>query len=1004
MEDTIKRRSIAVAISSLAFGNMLSGAWADDQSVPKPPEPKDELVEVVVTGSRIRRPELDRLQPTTVLNSEYIERGGYTNVIDALNQLPAFGEPDSSLMGSQSAFGIGQSFAEFFSLGSQRTLVLVDGRRFVPANAPTIFGPTLSGGEQVDLDVIPTQLIDKIETIAVGGAPIYGSDAIAGTVNIILKHDYTGLDVDASAGISGQGDARRQSLRLLAGKNFADDRGNIEVSAEFANLDGLTGNQRRRYAYDNAYIPSGGVGPYQFVLSSNQRVGSISDAGVPLVDDGYLNLSPNFAITGPSGQMLAFNHGALAPYNLGPPDPSGIFNIGGDGVDLGKITNLLSPQERINGTVLGRFSLNEHATLYGEFWYSETHTDVLAAQGEYDTALFGAAGQPDGNLILNVNNPFLSAADQATIGRNLAAYAAIPGNPTQTTQFYLSRENQDIGNGGASADQNTKRVVLGVKGGMGFSDWQYDLSGNYGQTINSSISPALNFQNFVNALNAVAGPGGTIVCAPGYTTSPVPTQSGLCAPFNPFGYGIASPAAHAYVTDLASAVSTLTQRVFTASIAGSAFSLPGGRVKMAAGYENRRESADFQPDQFYQQGVGYGLPIGPTQGSFLTNEVFGEALVPIVSPAMGIPGLRQLELEAAAREVDHSVAGKTTTWTAGARLAPSSILQFRGNYTRAIRAPSIVEAFTPTTQGGSSALDPCDQTQINGGPDPAVRARNCAAAGIVQPFNSNIMNITEPNLVSGDPNLRNEISDSRTFGFVLRPLPRTSLTVDYVSINIKDVIFLQSATNVLLECYDGLTFPNPACADVTRDSTGQVTLVKTTFANENSSSFNGVMTEFDYSFDLNVGNTSRNFGSLDVRLNHFFENRLEVTVSDSESDVLQGTLGNSKHKAAIDLTWSKDRIFALWHTRYTGHAIFSNSLPPGYTQITGVGGWWMNDLTVGFTPLPNLKLQLVVDNVFDKQPPQPFPAQPPSAGGGGYATYFSGSLGRYFVLSFNYKL
>jgi iron complex outermembrane receptor protein len=1002
MEGMLNLGRITAAVTSLAFSAM-SSAWADDQSVPKPIEPEDKLTEVVVTGSRIRRPDLDRLQPTTVLSSEYIERGAYANVIDALNQLPAFGEPESSLLGSQSNFGVGQSFPEFFSQGSQRTLVLVDGRRFVPANAPTIFGPTASGGEQVDLDVIPTQLIDKIETIAIGGAPIYGSDAIAGTVNIILKHDYTGLDVDASAGISGLGDARRQRLRLLAGENFADDRGNIEVSAEIANSAGLTGDQRQRYAYDSAYIPSGGVGPYQYVLISNQRVGGISTMGVPLTDDGYLNFNPNFAITSPSGQTLAFNHGALAPFNPGPPDPTGVLNIGGDGLDLAKAANLLSPQERINGTILGRFSLNAHATLYSEFWYSETHSDILAAQSEYDTSLFGAAGQPNGNLILSVNNAFLSAADQATIARNLAAYAAVPGNPTQTAQFYLSRENSDIGNGGATADQNTKRVVLGVKGSIGDSAWQYDLSGNYGQTINSSIAPLINFQNFTNALNAVVGPGGTIICAPGYTTSPLPTQSSICAPFNPFGNGIASPASHAYVTDLASAVSTLTQRVFTASLAGSVLSLPAGRVKMAGGYENRLESADFEPDQFYQQGLGYSTPIGPTRGSFLTNEVFGEVLVPIVSPTMGLPGLRQLELEAAVREVDHSVAGKAATWTAGARLAPSSILQFRGNYTRAIRAPSVVEAFTPTTRGSTQAVDPCDQTQINSGPDAAVRARNCAAAGITQPFSSNIMSFDAPSTVSGDPTLRNEISDSRTFGFVLRPLPRMSLTVDYVSIDIKDVIFLQSATNVLLQCYDSPSFPNAACADFTRDSTGQLTLVKTTFANENSSSFNGVMTEFDYSFDLGFGDRPRNLGSLDVRLNHFFENRLEVTVNDSESDVFQGTLGNSKHKAAIDLTWSKDQIFALWHARYAGHAIFSNSLPPGYTQVTGVGGWWMNDLTLGLTPIPNLRLQLVVDNVFDKQPPQPLPAAPPM-GGNGYATYFSGLLGRYFVLSLNYRM
>ena len=141
------------------------------------------------------------------------------------------------------------------------------------------------------------------------------------------------------------------------------------------------------------------------------------------------------------------------------------------------MTALLSPQERINGTVLGNFIFNEHANLYGEIWYSETHTDFLVAQGEYDTSLFAPAGQRNGNLILDVNNAFLSPADQATIARNLAAYAAIPGNPPQTSQFYLARINQDSGNGGATADQNTKRVVLGVKGAAGFSDWQYDLSG-----------------------------------------------------------------------------------------------------------------------------------------------------------------------------------------------------------------------------------------------------------------------------------------------------------------------------------------------------------------------------------------------------------------------------------------------------------------------------------------------------------------------------------------------
>ena len=487
----------------------------------------------------------------------------------------------------------------------------------------------------------------------------------------------------------------------------------------------------------------------------------------------------------------------------------------------------------------------------------------------------------------------------------------------------------------------------------------------------------LNFQNFNNALRAVSGPGGTIICAPGYTTSPVPTQSGTCAPFNPFGEGIASRAADAYVTDLASAVSTLTQRVFTASIDGTVVPLPAGHVKLAAGYENRRESADFQPDQFYQQGLGYNMPIGPTRGSFVTNELFGEALIPIVSPAMGIPGVHQLEIEAAAREVDHSIAGQAATWTAGARWAPLSILQFRGNYTRAIRAPSITEAFTPTTASMTTAVDPCDQSQISSGPDPAIRAKNCAAAGIKQPFTSNILSFPDPITLSGDPHLRNEIADSRTVGFVLRPVPRMSLTVDYVSIDIEDVILYQDATNVFLGCYDTQSYPNADCAKITRDSSGQVTLIKTGFASQGSSTLNGIATEFNYSFDLAYGTTPRGLGSLGVRLDHFFENHNTLAFGPDDVAVLPGAVGYNKHKASIDLTWNKDRIFALWHARYTSHALFANALPANYTQITGLAGWWMNDFTVGISPMASLKLQLVIDNVFDKQVPQPFPASPP---------------------------
>jgi iron complex outermembrane recepter protein len=970
----------------------------------------DQLSEVVVTGSRIARPESERLQPTTVITSDTIDKRAITNVVDALSELPAFGQPDNSLVGLQSGFGVGQSFANFFSLGSQRTLTLVDGRRFVPANSPSIFGATGNGGEQVDLNSIPTQLIDRVEAVAVGGAPIYGSDAIAGTVNIILKHNYEGLDVDAQGGTSTYGDTNQVRVRALAGKNFDDGRGNVELNVEYADLRGLSATQRRQETDDISYLQPPTPGHYAYQLYNNVRLGSISTMGVPMVGDGYLNFNPNFAIVNSAGQTLAFNSaGHLAPYTLGPADGSGVNNVGGDGLDFSQLRTLQSPQSRLNITELSHFDVNDNVRVFSELWYSGTHTSYPITQGAYDTALFAPAGQVNGNLLVNANNPFLSAQDQAIIAQNLAAFAAIPGNPTQTSQFYLARLNEDAQDGGASADQITKRVVVGTDGTIPIPghDIKYEVSANYGQVVNVSFAPSINFQNFQNALNSTLGPNGQIICAPGYTNSPVLTRSSICAPFNPFGSGLSTPASLAYVTDLAIATSTLTQRDFSGSLNGSLFTLPAGPVRAAFGYENRRESADFQPDQFYQQGAGYSIPITPLEGAFLTNEVFGELLVPLISPSQDIPFIHRVEFEGAFREVDHSVAGKANTWTAGLRFEPVDVLQLRGNYTRAIRSPSVTEAFLPTSEAFSTASDPCDKSLINSGPNPAVRAANCAKAGITQPFSSNIISFTEPITISGDPSLQNEVADSRTFGFLLRPTDRLSLTVDYVNISITQAIVSLNPTNVLDACYDSPTYPNTYCNDVSRGAGGQITLVKSGYANAGFEDFNGITSELDWSFDVPFARTAGGLGVVDARLNYFFENKLNQAVGAEDVTVLAGSLGNSRHRATLDLDWHRSALYALWQTRFTGHAVWDNSLPSTNTQQQGVGNWWIQNFTVGYNVEKNLKVQLVVDNVFNKQAPFPLPASPPNSTlniPNAIETYYSGILGRYFIASVNYKI
>ncbi len=985
---------------------------ADAQTVPKPAIKDDdsELTEVVVTGSRIARPEFERLEPTTVITSDYLDKRAYTNVIDALADVPGFGEPDSSLVGNQGSYSPGASFANLFSLGSQRTLTLVDGRRFVPENPPSLFGGTGNGGEQVDLNVIPTELIDRIETIAIGGAPIYGSDAIAGTVNIILKHDYQGFNVDAQGGESGRGDASQWRVRGIGGINFDDDKGNVTLSAEYGKTGGLLGTQRPAYA-DNLGFAESAAGTYY--VTPGLEFGGITTSGVPMVADTYLGpaFGPGASSAGifnSAGQLLAFNNkGQLVPYNLGTFDASGVNTIGGDGVNGGQLTTLLSPQERLNLTSLGHYQVNDNVRLFDELWFSGTHTDYPITQGTYSTALFNNAatitappGERNGNLILSTNNPFLSPADQALIAQNVNAYNAANGYPA-SNQFYLTRLNEDVENGGGTSDQNTKRIVLGVDGTVPLfkQNFHYEVSGNYGETSDHNASPELNFVNFENALNAVAGPNGTIICAPGYTNSSVPAESSKCAPFNPFGNGVASQAAYAYVTNLAQATSKLTQRVFNANMNGPIFSLPAGEAKIAFGYENRRESAEFDPDLFTATGAGTSIPTLATSGAFHTNEVFAEALVPLIAPTQSIPFVHRLEFEGAAREVDHSIAGKATTWTTGLRFEPVDILQFHGNYTRAIRSPSITEAFNPRQEYYTFANDPCDQTLINTGPDPAVRAANCAKAGIVQPFTSNIINLSQPGAQSGNPNLTNEISDSRTFGFTVRPLEHTSLTIDYVSIDIEQAIVAYNATNVLDACYDSPVYPDKYCSLFSRTNTGQIAFITGIYTNTGYENMNGVQSEFDWSVDL-----PHALGNVDLRINEFFLNKLVESVGLSDLTTYEGALGYAKNKASIAVNWSKGPVFALWQTRFVEHTIFDNALPLTNSVPSGVGNWWVHNLTVGWNVDSHLNVELIVDNIFDRGQPYPLPAVPPdSSNGSGAETYFSGALGRYFLLHAAYK-
>lgn len=988
----------------LAFAYVAAPAMAQTTDAqPDSAAAAQEPSEIVVTGSRIARPEFDTVQPTQVVGAAQIESRGYTNVGQALRELPAFGPPGNSSVGAQSSFGPSQTFVDFFGLGTQRTLVLVNGRRFVSSNTASIFGP-VNPGTQVDLNNIPTTLVQRIETVAVGGAPIYGSDAIAGTVNVILKKDYEGLEIGGQYGISARGDAPEARLNVLAGKNFAEGRGNIVLSGEYNHTNGLVASDREITARGNFFgtPPASANSQFARVLYPQQRYSAFTIGGVPFSDDDFS--VQRAGIRNAAGQYLQFGqNGTLVPLDLGNVLRQGYISSGGNGFDLPAQSNLLTSSERYIASAQLNYAFSDSIRFFGEGWYTHTKGVNLIDQPNYNTGLFDAAGTPDGNLIISLDNPYLNAADRATIAANL---------PAGQNEFYVGRALSDLTTGRAEARIETYRFVGGLAGDLGFGSrtFNWEASVNYGRSQTRGRNFELDNQNFANALDAVRDASGNITCRPGVVNSTADTISKTCAPLNVLGIGQASQAARDYIFAIARPVSTNEQLVFNANITGAVATLFGNDVSISAGYEHRREKTAFDPGSFYygqdngdgtRTQYGRSIPIDPVSGRFHTNEGFGELVIPFVTSRNGIGWLNTVEFDGAARYVDNSLSGGDWAWTAGGRLGFIPDFTFRGNYTRSIRSPAITEAFNPTSRAFDSGRDPCDLNNYTSGPNPAVREANCRAAGInPTTFVSNYSNFTVPVTISGNPGLRNEVANSWTVGAIVQPRFAKSLTiaVDWIDIKLRNAIVSLGGDDILNACYDSSSYPNSFCGLVTRDAGGQITAIEEGYYNASAYETAGLTVTAAYRLPLSrIGVSSSGVAGLSV--NYFYRDKLEQRVGLGDVNGLAGEIGYPRHSGTANLTYESDRFNALVQAQYTGKGAYDVDEAPNARNIMGVGDWWMINATLGVRVNQQFGLKLIVDNVFDVQPPYPAPAGSATA----TTSYFSGILGRYARIAANVR-
>lgn len=1026
---------------------------------PAPAEAAASDQDIVVTGSRIPRPNFDTVEPSVVVSSQDIETRGFETLGQALNELPAFGIPGSSPVSVQSSFGPGQSFVNFLGLGDQRTLTLVNGNRFVSSNTSSLFGPTGSGS-QVDLNLIPTALIDRVETIAVGGAPIYGSDAVAGTINIILKRNFEGIQLDGQYGITQYGDVPNYRFRALAGHSFAGGRGNITLSGEYNRQGGLLWTDRevleRGEFYGEARDRNS---PFVNQLFPNQRFNILSEFGVPLRSDFFpLDPTPNATaadyaelfglnaadaqyyadnfpsqnalycgvfgycanFTNPQGQALRFDaSGNLVPIEFGiRPGPNTLplqfASSGGNGLDLNRVTNLLTPLKRYSAVALLNFEASDNLRVFGEAWFTHSEGRNLADQPAYNSAAFAGAGQPNGNLIIRADNPFLSPAARAIIQAQAPNLAELGG----AKGFYFTRANTDISTRQAIGKVDVMRFVGGAEGGFDVAghDWKWDVTLNYGRSRTHGRNPELLEQNFNNAVDAVRDSGGNIVCRPGYTNSAFPSGSATCAPLNLFGTNQASAAALNYITGYSTPESVNTQMVGTASLTGSLFDLPGGRLGFALGYEHRKETFDFDPGPLLLGGPdtdptddadGDGnrtndceaftrdACITGVKGSFHTDEFFGELNAPIVSPNNDIPFVRSLELKAAFRWVQHSTAGGDPAWTVGGRWSPIKDITFRGNYTRSIRSPAVGEISLPRSPGFFFAVDPCDFRQLGNGPDPATRRANCAAAGISPTFRSQSNAASFPGITVGNADLENERAKAFSLGAVLTPrfLPGLTISADYVDVKLANAISFFGASAVLASCYDSPDFPgNQFCSQFTRNPTpgpsvNQLTFVQTSFFNADRLEYQGILADLDYRFKTDfLGAGSK----MNLKLSGQYLDKLEQASGAGAAVLLRGDIGYPKYSAVGTLVYTNGGLLMQVQANYSGPVRLSINDPINTYPDPTLDSFTTINAAIAWDVGKRYGFRISVDNILGADFPNPGPAA------GGAITYFPSVLGTNF--------
>lgn len=928
---------------ALIAGTVISGAGFH-YSASAQQEAAGTLEEVVITGSRLRRDrDFVEVSPVQTIDFEQIQSSGNVTLEDTLNKFPQLA-PDSTSTTNQSG-GSGALTANLRGLGAERTLVLVDGRRFMPADVTGV----------ADLATIPDILIERVEIVTGGASAVYGSDAIAGAVNFILRKDFEGAEVRYQYGEADAGDGETEKVDVLFGANVADGRGNVVLHASYTEREPV-------FMGDRSFSEQ------PFLADSNGVLQPFGSGNIP---EGLIGLS--------SSQFSQIQGVDLAGANCPGPVQGVRFGENSQPLPFCRPTDqfnyaapnfLLRPLKRWQISSLGSFQINDKVEAYGQAYYTRKEN---AFQQAPESTSPTSAGQENGTVLIPGadTNPLFSQPLQDFFALNRDFFDA-DGDGVFTVRN-LGRRFEEFGPRTVSYKTEALSLTGGLRGTFELNDstWGWDAFYQYSR-VDEDVTRAglLSRSRITLGLDTVIVDG----------ESRCRNDLLNCVPVNIFGPNALTPEMADFLSVSTGQRDQFTRQVAGASIAGDLFELPAGKVSSAFGLEYRKEDFSTVPDETALSGDLVAVQVAPivNGGEYDIVEAFAEVRVPLLED---MPAVQSLALEGAARFADYSTIGSVTAWSASLDWEITDELRARAGLSTAIRAPNLNELFSAQAGGFTGGVDPCLAVR-----NPSAQQKElCLQQGVPQ-ANIDSLEVGASQgfdvISGGNPDLEEETSDTLTAGLVYMPtaLQGLSVSLDYYEIEVEDAIAQVSGQALVDSCFRTLDAGSAACQSIDRLSSGNINRVSAPLLNVATRRVEGMDLQLNYAMDNlpEFMSLPGQGATLDITFvtSWQFANETQVLAGEPTIDCAgfyggtcssDGVRIDPDVRSLVRANWRSGPLRITPELRYIGELelaedAFANengTLDPEYYV----------DLTAGYDVSDSIQVYAGINNVFDRSPP-----------------------------------